>query len=391
MNRARNWDDFKNALSTYASTSQNVVYADIDGNIGIYVCAGVPIRKAGDGISIVPGWTDEYDWKGFVPFEELPHSYNPESGFVSSANNRSAGDDYPYYIGQLYSLPYRIDRIREMLMEKEKLSIEDFKRMHADQKSKFAEQIKDDIVAEVRKSETLSSLEKQSLEILDSWDCVLAKTSPAASIFENFVRSFQKNMFFDEMGEELYEEFLSAFLLPSYAVDNTWRKKESAWCDDVTTEDREETFTDMVQKSFKDTVAILADGFGRNPEDWQWGKMHKLFLEHPLGRVGLLDKVFDFNRGPFEVGGSSHTVCPYMGTAENPGKAIYGASQRHIYSLANWDDSLSVIPTGTSGIPASEHYCDQTELYVGNDYRDDLMSRDLVEKSARYKMVITGK
>ncbi len=80
-----------------------------------------------------------------------------------------------------------------------------------------------------------------------------------------------------------------------------------------------------------------------------------------------------------------------MGMAEDPRKAIFGASQRHIYSLANWDDSLSVIPTGTSGIPASEHYCDQTELYVGNDYHDDLMSRDLIEKSARYKMVITGK
>jgi penicillin amidase len=237
----------------------------------------------------------------------------------------------------------------------------------------------------------LTPLEKQSLEILASWDCVLDKTSPAASIFEHFVSSFQKNVLFDEMGEELYGDFLSAFLLPSYTVDNIWRRQESPWCDDVTTEETKETFTDMVQKSFKDVVASFADVYGSDPDQWQWGTMHKLFVEHPVGRVELLDKVFNFNRGPFEVGGSYHTVCPYMGMGEDPGKAIFGASQRHIYSLANWDDSLSVIPTGTSGIPASEHYCDQTQLFVDNEYHQDYMTRDLIERNAKYKMTIKGK
>jgi penicillin amidase len=132
------------------------------------------------------------------------------------------------------------------------------------------------------------------------------QSSQYAAIFETFVTSFQKNVLLDEMGEELYREFLSAFLLPSYAVDNIWRKKESPWCDDVTTKDREETFTDMAQKSFKETVAALAGELGNDPGDWQWGKAHKLHIDHPMGQVGLLDRLFKFNRGPFAVGGSHH-------------------------------------------------------------------------------------
>jgi len=278
-----------------------------------------------------------------------------------------------------------------MLKEKEKLSVEDIRRMHADQKSRQVEQIKDDIIAEMKKSEGLTALEKQSLEMLASWDNVLSKSSPAASIVQNFLNSFQKNVFFDEMGEELYEEFLSAFRLPAYAVDNIWRKKESPWCDDVTTEGTTESFTDMVRKSFREAVAGLVRDFGGNPEKWEYGRKHKLHIEHPMGRVKLLDRLFKFNRGPFEVGGSHYTVCPYYGRGDNPEKVVFGASHRHIYSTANWDDSLSVIPTGTSGIPASPHYCDQTEMFLDNEYHGDYMDRDLIEKTARYKMVIKGR
>jgi penicillin amidase len=391
LSHAKNWDDFKDAMSTFSSVSQNVAYADVDGNIGIHVCAGVPIRKAGDGTAIVPGWTDEYDWTGFVPFEELPHSYNPESGFVSSANNKTADENYPYYISQLYALPHRIDRIREMLQEKEKLSVADIKRMHADHKSKRVEQIKDDIIAEMRKMEDVTALEEQSLDLLASWDNVLSKNSPAASIVQKFLTCFQKNVFFDEMGEELYDDFLSAFRLPAYGVDNIFRKKESPWCDDITTEGRKETFTDMVHKSFREAVAGLAGDFGGNPEHWEYGRMHKLHIEHPMGRVTLLDRLFKFNRGPFEVGGSHYTVCPFYGRGDNPEKVVFGASHRHIYSTANWDDSLSVIPTGTSGIPASPHYCDQTGMFLDNEYHSDYMDRELIEKNAKYKMVIRGR
>jgi penicillin amidase len=391
VNRADNWDEFREAMSTFISVSQNTVYADVDGNIGLYCCAGIPIRKNGDSNTVFPGWTDEYDWQGIVPFDELPHSFNPERGYVSSANNKTTGEDYPYYISHWFFPTTRIDRIREMLEEKELLSIADFKRMHADQKSKLVEKIKPKIMTELEKSDDWSPLEKQVLEAFATWDGILSRSSPAASVFEKFLCQYAENLLLDEMGDELYADFLDSGLLRDYTIENTMAAGDSLWSDDKNTLDKTETFTDIVQKSFQDTVAFLQDNRGRNPEKWQWGKMHRLTLGHPLGSVKILDWLFGFNSGPYEVGGSSHTVCPYSYPVNAPFGVTWGASHRHIYSLANWDDSLTVIPTGASGIPASVHYCDQTRLYIANEYHPDYFSRDLVEKNAKYQMVIRSK
>jgi len=137
LNRAENWEDFRNAVRTFNSVNQNIVYADRFGNIGLQTSAGIPIRKEG-GIPVYPGDTSLYDWQGQVPFEELPFSYNPECGYVSSANNKTVDESYPYYIGSWFSLPNRIGRIREMLEEKEVLGTDDFKRMLRDQHSQKA-------------------------------------------------------------------------------------------------------------------------------------------------------------------------------------------------------------------------------------------------------------
>jgi penicillin amidase len=391
VNRAANWDEFREAMSTFISVSQNTVYADVDGNIGLYCCAGVPIRKDGDSNTIFPGWTDEYDWQGIVPFDELPHSFNPESGAVSSANNRTAGDDYPHYISHWFYLPTRIDRIREMLEEKELLSVADFKRMHADQKSKLVEGIKPVIMTELEKSENWSVFEKQVLDLFSSWDGILTKSSPEASIFEEFLCQFSENLLLDEMYDELYADFLDSGLLRDYAIQNTMAARDSLWSDDKNTPDKAETFTDIVQKSFKDAVASLQENRGRNTGKWKWGEIHQLTLDHPLGSVKILDWLFRLNSGPYEVGGSNHTVCPYSYPLGEPFDVTWGASHRHIYPLANWDESLTVIPTGVSGIPASPYYCDQTRLYVENEYHPDYFSRDLVEKNAKYQMIIRGK
>ena len=108
--------------------------------------------------------------------------------------------------------------------------------------------------------------------------------------------------------------------------------------------------------------------YGEHPEVWEWGELHKVALMHPLGSVAIVDKLFKVNEGPFPIGGSSHTVCPYSYPQGVSFIANHGASERHIFNTADWDRSLTVIPTGTSGIPASPHYLDQTELYVNNGF-----------------------
>jgi penicillin amidase len=387
LNRAKNWEDFRDAVKTFIAVSQNIVYADVDGNIGLQSCVGIPTRKT-NGSFVVPGDTDEYDWTGLVPFEELPYSFNPESGHVSSANNKIVKDDYPYYVSHWFAMPDRIDRIREMLEEKSKLSIEDIKKMHGDFKSKHVERYLDDILEIVRQMKDINALEKQALHLLSHWDRVLSKESTAATVFEYLYMVMVKKLVKDELGEKLYREYLGNKTLIRNLVANTWKNKNSDWCDDINTEARE-TFDRWIQASFKETIGKLQADLGDNPGNWQWGKIHQLILGHPLGRVKLLDKLFHFNRGPFGVGGSFHTVCPYSYSFRNPFISDYGASHRHIYSTANWDESQTVIPTGISGIPASPYYCDQTKLYIENKYHNDYVGKELVIKSARYTMVIS--
>ncbi|MGB6865098.1 MAG: penicillin acylase family protein [Candidatus Aminicenantaceae bacterium] len=382
LNRAGNWEEFKQAAKYFFSVSQNINYADVDGNIGLYYCAGVPIRK-GKSFFVFPGETDEYDWTGFIPFEELPHVYNPESGYVSSANNRATDETYPYYISQWFLPPHRIERIHEMLEAKEKLSIDDFKSMHSDLHSTLVDDILGDIVGELKDMEDLSTPEKEALGLLMSWQGELTEASSATSIFEKMQYHLIKNLIQDELGDELLGEILGNRTLYLNLLVKIFRTKESLWCDDVSRADSEEDFSQVVQKSFRDTVQDLVTNRGEDPEDWEWGKIHKLHLDHPIGSVKILDRVFRLNRGPFPVGGSNHTVCPFSYSFKTF-ISKSGASHRHIYSLANWDESWTVIPTGVSGVPASPHYCDQTSLYLKNQYHHDYINRNLIERSAFY-------
>ncbi len=382
LNRARNWEEFKHAAKYFFAVSQNINYADVDGNIGLYYCAGVPIRK-GKGHFVFPGETDEYDWTGFVPFEELPHVYNPESGHVSSANNRATDETYPYYISTWFLPPHRIERIREMLEGKDKLYIDDFKSMQADLHSTLVDDILGDILGELKHLENLSQPEREALGLLMSWPGDLTGDSAAAAVFEKMLYHLTKNLIQDELGDKLLNEFIGIQTLYLNLLVKMFNDKHSLWCDDVNTADIEEDLSHVVQKSFRDTVQDLVTNRGEDLEDWEWGKIHKLHLDHPIGSVKILDRVFRLNRGPFPVGGSSHTVCPFFYSFKDF-VSKSGASHRHIFSLANWDESWTVIPTGVSGVPASPHYCDQTSLYLKNQYHHDYISRNLIERSAFY-------
>jgi penicillin amidase len=387
LNRARNWNEFKEAARTFIAVSQNIAYADINGNIGIYCCAGVPIRENWNGIQIAPGWTDEFDWKGLVPFEDLPHSYNPPEGYVSSANNRPSDDKDAPHISTWFAPQYRIDRIRELLNEKDSLNIEDFVKMQSDQKSKLVEKFRDRIIQVLGNTE-LNDTERKVFEQLSDWNGVLDSESSSAMVFEKFYNVLMKNVFLDELGNDLYEDYVSVGYIPNNALDRLWQVEESRWFDDTNTKDIVESLSDIIIISYRETIQSLLDLLGTNPEVWAWGKLHKLAINHPLGSVTVLNKLFNLNRGPYPVGGSSHTVSPYAYSYNAPFISDYGTSHRHIYPVGDWDKSLSIIPTGISGIPKSRHYCDQTKLYLKNRYRNDYSSLELVRENALYTMVL---
>ncbi len=389
LNRAKNWTDFRDAVKTFTSVSQNIVYADVAGNIGLQCSAGVPIR-AGNGIQFYPGDSSKYDWTGLVPFEELPFEFNPERGYVSSANNKTVPDDYPYYISHWFHTSARIDRIREMLEENPLLGNEDFEAMQRDVKSKKAEQMIPVFAKAIKNKNGLNEIEKEAFKELEEWNFELTRESVAASVFEILYRKVCENLIKDDLTPEMFTALLGQRILLENLIMNIMPEKTSEWIDDKSTSETE-TFDDIVTRSFKETVADLTTEQGKNMEDWKWGKIHTFKIGHPLGVVNILDKVFNLNKGPFEAPGSFHTVMPFSYSFNNLYKVFAGASQRHIFDVSNWDASKTIIPTGTSGIPASPFYLDQTEMYLNNQYHADPFSKTEVEKSAKFKMKILPK
>ncbi|MEN8119003.1 MAG: penicillin acylase family protein [Bacteroidota bacterium] len=387
FDRATNWTEFKDALSSFIFGGQNINYVDIDGNIGMYNTVAIPIRK-GDPKMLFPGETTEYDWKGYVPFDSLPHEYNPERGYVSSANNKTVGDDYPHYISYWFAQPSRIDRIREMLEAKDKLSIDDYKSMLADRTSKKPEKFLPKIIEELEKVENFTQVQAEAFELIKSWDYNMTRNSPSAAIFEYLYICFVKNTAMDELGSKLYHDFQGSKSLVQHLVTNLGHKPLSPWFDNINTTDKKEDFSDIIVKSFIDATDSLQTKLGKNPKYWEWGKIHTLTLQHPLGTVNILNKFFKLNKGPFPVPGSNHTVSPYAFSFNNLFKVKHGASQRHIFSTADWNESLTIIPTGTSGVPASDFYCDQTGLYLQDKYHSDYFDKENIEKVTKFKMLL---
>ncbi len=386
LNRSRNWDEFKIAVSNFVSVSQNIVYADTAGNIGLYCSAGVPVRK-GPAWEVLPGNTSEFDWKRMVPFDSLPHYYNPASGIAVSANNKTAPADYPHYISYWYDLPFRYNRIKNMLLETNKHSAESFKAIQTDFNSENVKFYLPKILS-LLENKVSEGVEKETLGVLKSWNKSMDAESAAPVVYETFFTVLLKSLFEDEMGEELFKEFIGDKILVRNALHRVWITEQSSYMDNITSKDVREDFSVLVYQAFSSAVKELSGKYGAKPSEWKWGKMHHLVINHPLGKVKLLDKAFGLNRGPFEIGGSFHTVEPYAYKYTNPFESTHGASQRHIYVAGNWDESWTIIPTGISGISSSPYYCDQTELYIHKKYRHDWFSREAVMGNAKYKIVI---
>ncbi len=138
MNSAPSCEAFREALRGWLYPTQNVVYADRQGNIGYSFPGSIPIRAKGNGAVPAPGWTGEYEWTGYIPYEQLPHMLNPEPGYIASANNRVVDEDYSYWVSPDYCNSSRARRIVELIEEKGVLGVEDIKAMHMDQVSILA-------------------------------------------------------------------------------------------------------------------------------------------------------------------------------------------------------------------------------------------------------------
>ncbi len=391
LNQARNWTEFRQALSFFRSLAQNVIYADIEGNIGLQLAGGIPKRQESSW-NLFSGERASSDWLGLVPFEDLPFVFNPSDNLVVSANNESVDENYPYAISYFFLSPVRAERIKEFLSEKDKLSPQDMGLLQKDIQSKLALRLKPMMVNILLNLKNLSEMESTALQLLRSWDGSMEASNPAPTLFEILYFEFGRQLIADELGDELSRRLISIGsnnILPRF-LEGVLRSRNSAWADDVTTQDKTESVEDILERSFRSTVNYLIRTRGRNINSWHWGKLHQLTLIHPLGNVRLLDFLFKLNRGAFAVGGSFHTVCAF-GYTSSSFQVKHGPSQRHIYDLHNFDESLTILPGGVSGSSSSPHYDDQILPYLNGEYRQDFFSEDKIKQSARYRLMIRPK
>lgn len=365
ITHAKSWDEFKEGLKFFTVPAQNFIYADIYGNIGYYCAGKIPIRKNLNPLLLNPGETDEFDWVGFVPFNEQPNVFNPPEHFIATANNKVVGNNYPYYISYLWEPESRIIRINEVLTSKEKFSVDDFKKLQLDYFSHYAKEMTPYIIKAFENVEIKEPLVSEGLRYLKNWNFNFSRDDIAATIFSSFLISLMKNTFEDELGPELYKRFIFYSGIPVRILKQLVVEGDTLWFDDVRTPDKREDMYEMIRKSFVESISNLRNNLGDDISNWYWGRVHRLKLIHPLGLRSPFDKIF--NLGPFEIGGAGTTVNNAGFSMLKPFDCVLGPSMRQIVDFSE-NFLYSIIPAGPSGQIMSKFYDSQTQLYLKGEY-----------------------
>ncbi|MFQ5636808.1 MAG: penicillin acylase family protein [bacterium] len=387
LQKAQTWDDFTDAIRHFAVPAQNFVFASADGDIGYYLAGRVPIRRNSTGVSVHRGWLQTGQWYRDVPFEKMPHMVNPPENFIVTANNKIVDDRYPYYLTNLWEPPNRAARIRQMLTDRDSLTLDDFKNMQSDVVSLQAKEMLPTLLEHIRTElDTTSDMELRTLyDLVKTWDGSETPESVAAAIFNAFFLKLIENTFQDEMGEDLFQGYTRLSNVPSRVISSLFLKKSSSWFDNIETQ-QIETKHDIIVQSFADAGRMLAELAGDNISNWKWGELHTLTMSHPLGRRKPLDMVF--NLGPYSRGGSKMTVNNGEYRLRAPFKAIIGASTRQLVDLSEPHHAYSVITSGQSGHPLSEHYKDQAPLWLEGKVHPMIMDRMEISQTAPQRLLL---
>jgi penicillin G amidase len=385
MNKAGNWQEFQDALKLYAAPAQNFVYADIDGNIGYRTGGKLPIRETKGPTLPFPGWTDEYDWKGFVPFDQMPQVFNPPEGFVATANNKIIDDSYPYYISSHWESPWRSMRISEVLREQEKFTVEDIQKLQLDLVSTQAREFMPYILHAFDSVAVTDSNVKTTLEYFRSWTFETRKEDVSTSLFQAIVTKLVYNTFHDKLGDRLYGLYDTLASTPLSALSHLLKNPDSEWFDDWKTP-AHETRDVCIRKSVSEALSDLENRLGGELKEWQWGRLHTVTFEHVFSANKFLASFF--NVGPFPVGGSHATVNVGQYFLAHPYESTVGPSMRQIFSLSDINDTRTVLPPGQSGQVFTRHYKDQITLWLNGGYKMRPMQMSVVESTCRDVLIL---
>ncbi len=388
---ASNWEEFLAAIEKWDTVTQNFVYADAGGNIGYALSGRVVIRAANhDGKRPAPGWTTDYDWKGYLPFEYLPREYNPTRGWVGSANQTvvppayvdylkaELGPDAYYEIGEDISYyAYRASRVYELLEQFETHSIDTFRGMHDDVYVHSAVELLPHFAALDWEQEAHA----EAIAWLQEWDAHFREASGEAALWAHVWTALIEHLYNDQLMEDVKAYGASQEM---WTVHQLCSEPNHAFWDDVRTADTVETRDDILRRAFEDGYAACEAALGPNRSDWQWGKVHTvLFQSMPLGQSGIGFIEALVNRGPFPARGSTETVNRMRWLASQGNFHVNDiASMRFIADMSNLDNSRIINSTGQSGHAVSPHYDDQIAQWLDTQYRPMPHSREAVEAAA---------
>jgi len=387
INKAKNWNEFLDGVKEFTVPGQNFVYADDEGNIG-YVCAArLPIRQNVSPTLVYDGTTSTSDWKGFVPFEEMPKLFNPPQNYIASANNKTISN-YKYHISNIWEPSSRIERINEFLRSKEIFSEEDFKELQMDFTSHYAMKLVPYLLDAFMSAKVDDENLNTALELLQKWDFVMSEKSQTPTIYNVFLVHLLKNIFEDEMGEELFNEYIFLANIPYRVILELFEKPRSTWFNNINTAEVENR-DDIIRLSFVDALVFLEDKFGENLATWQWGELHQIEFKHFFDGINpIVDNIV--NVGPFPIGGDGTTVFNTEYSFTEPYLNRLGPSMRYIFDFSKPDEFLYVLPTGQSGHIISPNYKNMTKHWLAGNYIKIKTDEESIEKSI-YKFTINKK
>ncbi len=365
MDRVGSWNEFRRAMESWKLPSENIVYADVHGDIG-WIPAGLMPVRSWSGLLPVPGASGSYEWKGFLTVDQLPREHNPSRHYIATANHNILPKNYPHDLGFDWSAPYRIRRLREVLGSGSRFTVEDFERLQYDVTSLLAREL-------VKLLQGVPAGGAKSFEqaraFLQDWNKVLDKNSAPAALYEVWVRALREE-FLDSLVPKKYRDVVSENLQWPALVDllgKTGTKQRNA----------------ILAGSLERAWEQAAKRMGADSAVWRWGMLHTIEFRHPLANTGIRAAVL--NRGPIARGGDAFTVNATPGPGYSQSN---GASYRHILDVGDWDHSVFTSTPGQSGQPESPNYDNLLDGWAKRDYAPLLYSRNAVEANTAHRLTL---
>ena len=380
LSHAKNLNDFYNGVSLIAAPGLNIMYGDAKNNIA-WITSG-KLYKQGKTTNpnfILNGANSIDDKKEFLPFDKNPSAINPTWGYVYSANNQPEAMDGYLYPG--YYLPKdRAKRIDNLLQPKNNWTKEDVTKMITDNTSSTIEETVANLLPAINIKEKTSN-ETQAIAFLKNWKATNRLQDIAPTIYNKWLYFYLKDTFEDELGKEGFAMFLTIHILKQTMTAQS-KNETSPWWDNKDTKHKVETRSEILTQSFKEAIASLEKQLGTNINTWTWNRVHIVEHQHPIGKVAALKKYF--NVGPFEMSGSNEVINNlfFYYSDEKEYTIKGGPSTRRVIDFSDIENSVSIIPTGQSGIQSSVHYDDQAEMYNKGEFRKMKLNKEEIMKTS---------